>query len=349
MSACAGHFGEALHNFFRGYNIILSDDPYAASCIAIECLEKCVAITSTYPSSFDSTTRNVLLAHSKFWLSVLYLTSTNKWGKAKQLHDDVNPQYVEDIHNYFKWRIQLNFFFNYFDAMSNALYEYSQLNVANNNLWYYTAKMKYYLMMNKYTEATIWYKIASTNMNKLCYPALDLLEFEIWNIYRMLCEGKYIISSIWDISCEEITSVPLIYAIVYIVLKLNETGIDKEFEDALWYFLSFKTYAFVEYHVAIQLYKCEMYILSKKKMRKAIKRTSELQIIERNGKQWLKEMKNVCDNLWCDYCGIKNNTKGIRLMTCIQCMKAKYCSRHCQKKGWKYEHKFKCKFSCVTY
>jgi len=47
----------------------------------------------------------------------------------------------------------------------------------------------------------------------------------------------------------------------------------------------------------------------------------------------------------CGYCGIKESTsKGVELMTCLQCKSVCYCSKKCQRLDWKQGHKHLCPY-----
>eukprot|EP01084_Bolivina_argentea_P071019 129170_1 len=337
MSSRRDKLNEAIDAFRHGM------DCETDAQTAIKCLEKCIKIILAL--SLKSNAKNVFLSTSRQQLTVLYLHTTNKWRKAQLIQDQVNVQYLEEPSNYFYWKVQLVFLFSDFNAMNISLIGYKNLYSPPDQLWYYTAKMKYYFMMNKFTEGKHWCEIAAKIMEKELHY-VNYADFQIWKLYGDLCEDKCI-SWHGHFDMGLMDHLPLIYGMVYLALKLNETEIDKPLEDFLWYWLCKQRYAFVEYHVAIQFFKCKMYLLSKQMMRRAIKRTPELPIIQKKGILDMKQIKSVYQSICCDYCGKMNNTKGIHLMTCVACMKAKYCSRKCQKKAWKYEHRFDCNFSCV--
>jgi len=47
----------------------------------------------------------------------------------------------------------------------------------------------------------------------------------------------------------------------------------------------------------------------------------------------------------CGHCGIKESTsKGVELMTCLQCKSVCYCSKKCQRLDWKQGHKYLCPY-----
>eukprot|EP01084_Bolivina_argentea_P007232 13592_1 len=65
---------------------------------------------------------------------------------------------------------------------------------------------------------------------------------------------------------------------------------------------------------------------------------SELPIIKKNWKSRNIELQNMIKELCCDYCRVRK----IKLNGCKGCCDTYYCSKKCQKRGWKQGHRDRC-------
>eukprot|EP01084_Bolivina_argentea_P059718 109091_1 len=97
-------------------------------------------------------------------------------------------------------------------------------------------------------------------------------------------------------------------------------------------------FAFGLFQFGVFCYEMKKYQLSYKLINKAYKMCSELPIIKKNWKSLNIELQNMMKELCCDYCRVRK----IKLSGCEGCCDTYYCSKKCQKRGWRQGHRNHC-------
>eukprot|EP01084_Bolivina_argentea_P280097 478930_1 len=249
-------------------------------------------------------------------------------------------KYVELYYNnaldfafYFEEYDKINMIFAHINKSSHSY------KIRNNCIWYFTAKMRHYIVKHDYKRAMKWYQKAAYKLDEFAECNYDISAFKIWGIYLMYYtqnELKFDYNKRDEYNLEVNGSGT--YGFVFLVMHLEKHDIKNQYILDKSYLIRdiCLTTSYGKFQCAKLFFKNAMYSMARKYVIKSCTLSPELPIIKRSGDIWKQIIIDKCKELCCSYCGVNNHNNILK--SCGGCGKVQYCSRKCQKKSWKYVH-----------
>eukprot|EP01084_Bolivina_argentea_P054289 99604_1 len=275
-----------------------------------------------------------------YHLSLSYL-ALQKFRKASEYHNNITVNMLEPTYRniYYQNALDLAFYLEEFYKINDIFAKIDKFNIASTCIWFYTAKLRYYMHHKNYISGVKWLHIANSKMHQFEANVHDKDAFTIWSICLIYRTQNKLLFDIENVPFRQLNG-SAIYGLTYLVILLDQQDKSNKYKTEQFFIVQLigDKSSFSGFNLGKFCYKNKLYLLAKKLIRKACKRSPQLPIIQNGGKQWKETTTNKWNTLCCSHCNIKYDC----LKSCNGCGKVQYCSRKCQKKSWRDVHRYKC-------
>eukprot|EP01084_Bolivina_argentea_P148268 259253_1 len=292
-------------------------------------------------------------------ISSCYL-EMNEYIQSLRFSKMINHNFLntKEQYNHLMFMLELYFILEDLNSIKSIIKQLDEWKHTKHDIRYYTIKIRYLTVFainnqtdNNYTGilapsyfANEWFMKGLELMNNTNTNTIYKNDFLSWSQYANI---TYFYDA--KISFDPNQSISSIYAKSYILkYEMKESNLSiaelVEIYIKLQDFLDFQkqkqsskciNVPFAQFCIGILLYYLGYLYFAKKYIFIACKTSPELPIIKQKGIEW--ELRIIRKMTTCDWCRAQYECK-----SCKNCRNVYYCSKYCQKRGWKNGHKLMC-------